>query len=128
MPTPSAGPDPVGPLDAQRVPRFFGPGTFARLPEIHRVNGYDLAILGVPFDAVTSYRPGAQFGPDGRTAGVPESAAPCRAATAAVTACPVPVRGMASFRHGRGYGRGAAHRARSCQDRPGRSWAGGSPA
>ncbi|MDX6331772.1 MAG: guanidinobutyrase / D-arginase [Streptomycetaceae bacterium] len=63
MPTPSAGPDPVGPLDAQRVPRFAGPGTFARLPEIDRVTGYDLAILGVPFDAGTSYRPGARFGP-----------------------------------------------------------------
>jgi agmatinase len=33
------------------------------LPEIDRVTNYDIAILGVPFDSGTSYRPGARFGP-----------------------------------------------------------------
>ena len=45
------------------MPRFAGAATFARLPEIDRVSGYDVAILGVPFDNGTSYRPGARFGP-----------------------------------------------------------------
>jgi agmatinase len=55
--------EPVGPVDAKKVPRFAGPGTFARLPEIDRVPDYDIAVLGVPFDSGTSYRPGARFGP-----------------------------------------------------------------
>ncbi len=54
---------PVGPVDGRLVPRFAGAATFARLPEIDRVSGYDVAILGVPFDNGTSYRPGARFGP-----------------------------------------------------------------
>ena len=32
-------------------------------PEIDRVADYDVAVLGVPFDSGTSYRPGARFGP-----------------------------------------------------------------
>jgi agmatinase len=54
---------PVGPVDGRIVPRFAGSGSFARLPEIDRVSDYDVAILGVPFDVGTSYRPGARFGP-----------------------------------------------------------------
>jgi agmatinase len=54
---------PVGPVDGRLVPRFAGSGSFARLPEIDRVSDYDVAILGVPFDVGTSYRPGARFGP-----------------------------------------------------------------
>jgi agmatinase len=54
---------PVGPVDGRVVPRFAGSGSFARLPEIDRVSDYDVAILGVPFDVGTSYRPGARFGP-----------------------------------------------------------------
>jgi agmatinase len=50
-------------VDASRVPRFAGLGTFARLPEIDRVGHCDVAIVGLPFDAGTSYRPGARFGP-----------------------------------------------------------------
>jgi agmatinase len=45
------------------MPRFAGAATFARLPEIDRVTDYDVALLGVPFDNGTSYRPGARFGP-----------------------------------------------------------------
>ena len=56
---------PVGPVDATKVPRFAGPGTFARLPDCYQVDDYDIAILGVPFDGGTSYRPGARFGPMG---------------------------------------------------------------
>jgi agmatinase len=55
--------EPVGPVDGRKVPRFAGSGSFARLPEIDRVPDYDVALLGVPFDSGTSYRPGARFGP-----------------------------------------------------------------
>jgi agmatinase len=53
----------VGPVDATRVPRFAGPATFARLPRLDEVARADIAVLGVPFDSGTSYRPGARFGP-----------------------------------------------------------------
>jgi agmatinase len=54
---------PVGPVDGRLVPRFAGAATFARLPEVDRVADYGVAVLGVPFDNGTSYRPGARFGP-----------------------------------------------------------------
>ncbi|MBS1256882.1 MAG: Guanidinobutyrase [Deltaproteobacteria bacterium] len=53
----------IQPLSGTVVPRFAGPSTFARLPEIRDVEHCDIAILGIPFDAGTSYRPGARFGP-----------------------------------------------------------------
>ncbi len=53
----------VGPVDARKVPRYAGLGTFARLPLATDVANAKIAILGVPFDAGTSYRPGARFGP-----------------------------------------------------------------
>ncbi|MHB0929543.1 MAG: agmatinase [Candidatus Nanopelagicales bacterium] len=56
---------PVGALDATRVPRFAGPGTFARIPRIDEVADYHIAVLGLPFDGAVSYRPGARFGPMG---------------------------------------------------------------
>jgi guanidinobutyrase / D-arginase len=55
--------EPMGPVDGRTVPRFAGSGSFARVPEIDRVPDYDVAVLGVPFDNGTSYRPGARFGP-----------------------------------------------------------------
>ncbi len=63
--TPSDTPSdpPLGPVDATRVPRFAGPATFARLPRLDQVASFDVGVLGVPFDAGTSYRPGARFGP-----------------------------------------------------------------
>jgi len=65
-----AGPhDVVGPPDARAVPRFAGPDTFARLPRLDDVTRADVAILGVPFDAGVSYRPGARFGPAAVRAG-----------------------------------------------------------
>lgn len=56
---------PIGALEATKVPRYAGLGTFARIPLIESVPDYDVAILGVPFDGGTSYRPGARFGPMG---------------------------------------------------------------
>jgi agmatinase len=51
------------PRDAFRSPRFAQPSTFMRLPVVEDLRGVDVAILGVPFDAGTSYRPGARLGP-----------------------------------------------------------------
>lgn len=56
-------PNPVGPVSGTEVPRYAGASTFARIPDIHAVDDYDIAILGVPFDGGTSFRPGARFGP-----------------------------------------------------------------
>jgi len=54
---------PIGPVDSTAVPRFAGPATFARLPRRDQVDRVDIAVIGVPFDAGTTYRPGARFGP-----------------------------------------------------------------
>ncbi len=54
---------PIQPVSGTVVPRYAGPSTFCRLPELRDVPYCDVAILGVPFDAGTSYRPGARFGP-----------------------------------------------------------------
>ncbi|MBT9257208.1 agmatinase [Phycicoccus sp. MAQZ13P-2] len=56
-------PNPVRPVSGTEVPRYAGLSTFARIPEIHTVSDYDIAVLGVPFDGGTSFRPGARFGP-----------------------------------------------------------------
>ncbi len=45
------------------VPRFAGLSTFARLPTIDQVPRWDIAVVGIPFDGGTTYRPGARFGP-----------------------------------------------------------------
>ena len=55
--------NPIQPVSGTKVPRFAGPSTFARLPELRDVESCDVAIVGIPFDAGTSYRPGARFGP-----------------------------------------------------------------
>ncbi len=54
---------PIQPISGTVVPRFAGPSTFARLPELRDVSHCDVVIVGIPFDAGTSYRPGARFGP-----------------------------------------------------------------
>lgn len=54
----------LGPVDAARTPRWVGPATFARLPRTDEVGRTDIAVVGVPFDAGVSYRPGARFGPN----------------------------------------------------------------
>ena len=71
MTTNSDGPDEAvparaevrGPTDTTRTPRFAGPPTFALLPRRDEVEHCDVAVVGVPFDSGTSYRPGARFGP-----------------------------------------------------------------
>lgn len=45
------------------MPRFAGPLTFARLPYREDLVGVDVAVLGVPFDGGTTFRPGPRFGP-----------------------------------------------------------------
>ena len=53
------------PPDASRAPRYTGIRTFARLPHVALPHdGVDAAIVGVPFDTATSFRPGARFGPE----------------------------------------------------------------
>jgi agmatinase len=52
-----------GPVDGLAVPRFAGISTFARLPLIDEVQRAHIAVVGVPFDTGTTYRPGARLGP-----------------------------------------------------------------
>jgi agmatinase len=53
-----------GPPDASRAPRYGGVRTFARCPHVTDMAGVDVAVLGVPFDTATSFRPGTRFGPE----------------------------------------------------------------
>src|SRR5438105_1491129 len=48
------------PTPGREMPRFAGIATFFRLPLWEKVQGADVAILGVPLDAGTTYRPGAR--------------------------------------------------------------------
>ena len=70
MSGPQGGPEGIqGPPDARVIPRFAGPETFARLPRLRDVGRARVAVVGVPFDAGVSYRPGARFGPSAVRAG-----------------------------------------------------------
>jgi len=51
------------PRQSFRSPRFAQPATFMRLPHVEDPRGLDVAIVGVPYDGGTSYRPGARLGP-----------------------------------------------------------------
>ena len=51
------------PVDALVYPRFSGVPTFMRLPYIPQAEELDLALIGIPFDGGTTYRPGTRFGP-----------------------------------------------------------------
>src|SRR4030088_3296171 len=44
-------------------PRFAHPATFMRLPHVTDPAGLDVAVVGVPYDGGTSYRPRARPGP-----------------------------------------------------------------
>lgn len=55
--------DRIGPRDGFTSPRFGQPPTFMRLPHVRDLARLDMAIVGVPYDGATSYRPGARFGP-----------------------------------------------------------------
>jgi agmatinase len=69
-PQSGGGPEGIqGPPDARVTPRFAGPETFARLPRLGDVGRARVAVVGVPFDAGVSYRPGARFGPGAVRAG-----------------------------------------------------------
>jgi agmatinase len=52
------------PEDSLASPRFTGPSTFARLPQVSTTDDVDLAIVGVPFDTGVTYRVGGRFGPN----------------------------------------------------------------
>ena len=49
--------------DGHVIPRFAGISTFARLPHTRDLTDVDVAVVGLPFDGGTSYRPGARFAP-----------------------------------------------------------------
>lgn len=53
-----------GPADALAAPRYTGIRTFARCPHVDSLEDVDIAVLGVPFDTATSFRPGTRFGPE----------------------------------------------------------------
>lgn len=54
---------PHQPRPSFKSPRFAQPATFMRLPHVEEPRGLDVAIVGVPYDGGTSYRPGARLGP-----------------------------------------------------------------
>ncbi|MDB5064878.1 MAG: agmatinase, partial [Chloroflexi bacterium] len=51
------------------LPHFAGErGTFLKAPfleDVHQVGDAEVAVLGAPLDAGTTYRPGTRFGPQG---------------------------------------------------------------
>ncbi len=51
------------PRDAFRSPRFGQPASFMLLPYRRDPADLDVALLGIPYDGGTSYRPGARHGP-----------------------------------------------------------------
>jgi agmatinase len=53
----------IGQREDPDLPRYAGIATFALLPRLEEVDHADIAVLGVPFDSGTSFRPGARFGP-----------------------------------------------------------------
>ena len=53
----------IGQRDDPDLPRYAGIATFALLPRLEEVDHADIAVVGVPFDSGTSFRPGARFGP-----------------------------------------------------------------
>lgn len=52
-----------GQRDESDLPRYAGIATFALLPRSDEVDHADIAVVGIPFDSGTSFRPGARFGP-----------------------------------------------------------------
>lgn len=55
--------NPFQPADAFKTPRFAQIPTFLRLPHHRTPADLDVALVGIPYDGGTSYRPGARFGP-----------------------------------------------------------------
>jgi len=54
------------PLTSRYQPAVSGLATFGRLPHLDEIADaeIDLAILGIPFDGLVTFRPGARFGPN----------------------------------------------------------------
>ena len=51
------------PISGNDLARFSGPNTFIRLPQASKLDGLDVAILGIPMDIGTSWQSGTRFGP-----------------------------------------------------------------
>lgn len=51
------------PISGDVLPRFAGPTTFMRLPQIDDPTEVDIALVGLPWDSGTTNRPGARYGP-----------------------------------------------------------------
>lgn len=49
---------------SESPPRYSGIRTFARQPHTRDPDGTDVAVVGIPFDFGTSFRPGTRFGPE----------------------------------------------------------------
>lgn len=50
------------------LPHYAGINTFLKAPyveDVKEVGHYDAAVIGIPFDGGTTYRPGTRFGPQG---------------------------------------------------------------
>ena len=50
------------------LPHYAGINTFLKAPyleDVRLVGNYDVAVIGVPHDSGTTYRPGTRFGPQG---------------------------------------------------------------
>ncbi|MDX2273480.1 MAG: agmatinase family protein [Cyanobacteriota bacterium] len=50
------------------LPHFAGINTFLKAPyceDVRQVGNYDVAVVGIPHDSGTTYRPGTRFGPQG---------------------------------------------------------------
>ena len=50
------------------LPHFAGINTFMKAPyleDVNRVGEFDVAVVGIPHDCGTTYRPGTRFGPQG---------------------------------------------------------------
>jgi len=52
-----------GPAQPHETRRFAGEPTFLRLPHVTGVDGVDVSVIGVPFDADSRWRTGTRFGP-----------------------------------------------------------------
>jgi guanidinobutyrase len=51
------------PLSGNAMPRFAGPATMMRLPQLESAAGLDACFVGVPLDIGTSNRSGTRYGP-----------------------------------------------------------------
>jgi arginase family enzyme len=55
-------------LSRGELPHYAGINTFLKAPyieDVTKVGAYDAAVIGIPFDGGTTYRPGTRFGPQG---------------------------------------------------------------